>query len=65
MFCQCLYQLHCQQNESFWDEIDRSWNIIGHNNIINQNITYKNDEFEDLNVTLIINATDEVKYLNF
>jgi len=60
VFCRYLYQLRCQQNESFWDEIDRSWNITGHNNTINPNITYKNDEFKDLNVTLIIHATDEV-----
>lgn len=61
MFCQYFYQLRCDQNELFRDEIDRSWNIIGYN--ITPNITYKNNELEYLNVTLIINATDQVKFL--
>ncbi|XP_029345971.1 major facilitator superfamily domain-containing protein 6 isoform X2 [Acyrthosiphon pisum] len=57
-------QLRCEQNKSFRDEIYRSWNIVDHNIDINPNITYKNDEFEDLDVTLIIYATDQVEQNN-
>lgn len=63
MFCENFYQLLCEQNESFREEIDRSWNIIDYN--IAPNVTYKNDEFEDLDVILTINSTDQVKYFNF
>lgn len=52
-------QLLCEQNESFREEIDRSWNIIDYN--IAPNVTYKNDEFEDLDVILTINSTDQIK----
>jgi len=46
----------------FGNEIDRSRNIIDYKNIT----TNKNDEFEDIIVTLIINATDQVpKLLKF
>ncbi|XP_025200189.1 major facilitator superfamily domain-containing protein 6-like isoform X2 [Melanaphis sacchari] len=52
-------QLRCDQNESFRDEIDRSWNIIDYN--ITPNIEYKNKELEYLNVTLIINVKDQIE----
>ncbi|CAI6371698.1 unnamed protein product [Macrosiphum euphorbiae] len=54
-------QLRCEQNEPFRDEIYKSWSIVDHNININTNTTYKNDGFEDLDVTLIIGATDQIE----
>jgi len=59
VFYQYFYQLRCEQNELFREEIDKSWNIIDY--YIAKNITYKNDEFEDFDITLMINTTDQVK----
>jgi len=63
VFFKYFYQLRCEQNESFQEEINRSWDIIDYNNT--PIIMYENNEFENLDVSLIINATDRVKHLNF
>jgi len=58
MFCKCFYQLRCEQNEWFREAIDKSWNIIDYNKT--PNVVYTNYEFENLDVSLIINVTDQV-----
>lgn len=63
MFCTYFYQLRCEQNEWFQEAIDKSWNMIDYNQT--PNIMYKNYEFENLDVSLIINATDQVSTLYF
>lgn len=52
--------MFCQQNQLFWSEICESWGFSDYCTPLNG--TFKDNDLGNLNVSLFINITDQVKY---
>lgn len=52
--------MFCQQNRLFWKEICESWGFSDYCTTLNG--TFMNNDLSNLNVSLFINITDQVKH---
>jgi len=55
-----VFQLSCQRDKLFWDEMCKSWKIIDY--CATPNNTFANDKLGHLNISLFIHMADWVKY---